>query len=62
MYRGLLTIGITFGNVGEKLVDDEWIKEKYVDDLMPYEPMDIKRLQGRYNYQKMCWRYCPIGK
>jgi hypothetical protein len=53
MYRRLLSIATAFGNVGAKHVDDMWIKDKYVDALMPYEPMHIKSLQGRYNYFQM---------
>jgi hypothetical protein len=44
MYKRILTIATTFGNVCAKHVDDDWIKEEYVDALMPYEPMDIKSL------------------
>jgi hypothetical protein len=53
MYRRLLSIATAFGSVGAKHVDDMWIKDKYVDALMPYEPMHIKSLQGRYNYFQM---------
>jgi hypothetical protein len=53
MYRRLLTIATKFGNAGDKHVDDMWVKYKYVDARMPYEPMGIKSLQGRYNYAQM---------
>jgi hypothetical protein len=43
----------TFTNLGAKHIDDEWIKSKYVSALMPFEPIDLKSLQGRYNYYEM---------
>jgi hypothetical protein len=53
MYKRLLSIAKAFKNVGAKHIDDEWVKEKYIDALMPYEPINIKSLQGRYNYHQM---------
>ena len=34
-------------------MDDAWIKRKYVSALMPFEPTDLKSLQGRHNYHLM---------
>src|SRR4051812_743697 len=53
MYRRLKTTATTFRNVGASHVDDSWIKRKYVSALMPFEPTDLKSLQGRHNYHLM---------
>src|SRR4051812_21933679 len=53
MYRRLKAIATTFRNHGAAHVDDPWIKRKYVSALMPFEPTDLKRLQGRHNYHLM---------
>ncbi len=39
--------------MGASHVDDAWIKRKYVSALMPFEPTDLKSLQGRHNYHLM---------
>jgi hypothetical protein len=39
--------------VGAKHIDDAWIKDKYIDALVPYETIDIKSILGRYNYGQM---------
>ena len=38
---------------GATHVDDAWIKRKYVSALMPFEPTDLKSLQGRHDYHLM---------
>ena len=43
----------TFRNHSAAHVDDAWIKRKYVSALMPFEPTDLKSLQGRHNYHLM---------
>ncbi|KAM0887545.1 hypothetical protein ACQ4PT_028956 [Festuca glaucescens] len=53
MYRRLLTIVDAFANVGSKHIDDFWIKDKYIDAIMPYEPIDVKSLLGRESYPKL---------
>ena len=53
MYRRLKTTATAFRNVGASHVDDAWIKRKYVSALMPFEPTDLKSLQGRHNYHLM---------
>src|SRR4051812_48338400 len=53
MYRRLKSIATTFRNHGASHVDDAWIKRKYVSALMPFEPTDLKSLQGRHNYHLM---------
>ena len=42
-----------FRALGATYVDDAWIKRKYVSVLMPFEPTDLKSLQGRHNYHLM---------
>src|SRR3954471_17724332 len=53
MYRRIKTTATAFRNVGASHVDDAWIKRKYVSALMPFEPTDLKSLQGRHNYHLM---------
>ena len=53
MYRRLKTIATSFSGLGATHVDDAWIKRKYVSALMPFEPTDLKSLQGRHNYHLM---------
>src|SRR3954465_12809037 len=53
MYLRLKSTATAFSNVGASHVDDAWIKRKYVSALMPFEPTDMKSLQGRHNYHLM---------
>src|SRR4051812_41198276 len=53
MYRRLKSTATAFRNVGASHVDDAWIKRKYVCALMPFDPTDLKSLQGRHNYHLM---------
>ena len=53
MYRRLKTIATAFSGLGATHIDDAWIKRKYVSALMPFEPVDLKSLQGRHNYHLM---------
>src|SRR5664279_5571725 len=53
MYRRLKTIATDFSSIGATHVDDAWIKRKYVNAHMPFEPTDLKSLQGRHNYHLM---------
>src|SRR3954465_4039650 len=53
MYQRLKTTATTFRNVSASHVYDAWIKRKYVSALMPFEPTDLKSLQGRHNYHLM---------
>ena len=32
---------------------DAWIKRKYVNALLPFEPIELKSIQGRHNYNEM---------
>ena len=47
MYRRLKTIATNFSGLGATHVDNAWIKRKYVSALMPFEPTDLKSIQGR---------------
>ena len=53
MYRRLKVVATTFRDLGASHVDDAWIKRKYISALMPFEPTDLKSLQGRHNYHLM---------
>ena len=53
MYKWLLSIATAFRNVGADHINDRWIKEKYVEALMPYEAQDLKTLKGRHNFYEM---------
>src|SRR4051812_46378166 len=53
MYRRLKLIATNFRYHGASRVDYAWIKHKYVSALMPFEPTDLKSLQGRHNYHLM---------
>jgi hypothetical protein len=53
MYGRLLTIAGSFRNVGATHIDDSWIKEKYIDCMMPFEPIDVKTLVGRECYASL---------
>jgi hypothetical protein len=53
MYRRLKAIATTFKNLGAHHIDDEWIKMKYILTLTPYEPADVKSVQGKHNFNKM---------
>ena len=52
MYGRLKILANAFYNVGTTYVDDAWIKRKYVNALMPFEPVDLKAIQGRHNILK----------
>jgi len=53
MYGRLKILAKAFYNVGATYVDDAWIKRKYVNALMPFEPVELKAIQGKYNYLEM---------
>jgi hypothetical protein len=53
MYRRLKAIATTFKNLEAHHIDDEWIKMKYVLAYMPFEPTDLKSVQGRHDYHQM---------
>jgi hypothetical protein len=53
MYRRLKAIASTFKNLGAHHIDDEWIKMKYILAYMPFEPADLKSVQGKHNFHEM---------
>ena len=42
MYGRLKVLAKTFYNVVVTYADDAWVKRKYVNALMPFEPIDMK--------------------
>ncbi|KAK1660553.1 hypothetical protein QYE76_048712 [Lolium multiflorum] len=53
MYRRLISVADAFRNVGAQHIDDFWIKDKYIDCMMPFEPVDVKSLLGRESYPSL---------
>jgi hypothetical protein len=53
MYRRLKAIATTFKNLSAHHIDDEWIKMKYILAITPYEPADVKSVQGKHNFHEM---------
>jgi hypothetical protein len=53
MYRRLKAIATTFNNLGAHHINDKWIKMKYILALTPYEPTDVKSVQGIHNFHEM---------
>ena len=53
MYRRLKAKALNFKDHGATWIDDEWIKRKYLNALLPFEADDIKSLQGRHNFNSM---------
>ncbi|KAK1667608.1 hypothetical protein QYE76_055767 [Lolium multiflorum] len=47
MYGRLLTVADAFRNVGATHNNDSWSKDKYIDCMMSFEPIDVKTLVGR---------------
>ena len=53
MYRHLKALAKRFRKLGAEHANDAWVKRKYVNALLPFEPTDLKSLQGRHNYPHM---------
>ncbi|KAK1667563.1 hypothetical protein QYE76_055722 [Lolium multiflorum] len=53
MYGRLLTVADAFRIVGASHINDSWIKEKYIECMMPFEPIDVKTLVGRECYASL---------
>ena len=53
MYIRLKVLARKFYNVGSTYADDAWVKRKYVNALMPFEPIELKGIQGKHNYIHM---------
>ena len=44
MYGRLKTLAKAFYDVGATYVDDAWVKRKYVNALLPFEPIELKSI------------------
>jgi hypothetical protein len=53
IYQRLKAIATTFKNLRGHHIDDEWIKMKYIFAYMPFEPADLKSVQGKHNFHEM---------
>lgn len=53
MYRRLKALAITFRDLGATHVDDNWIKRKYINALLPFEPADLRILKNKHNFEKI---------
>ncbi|KAK1607124.1 hypothetical protein QYE76_030797 [Lolium multiflorum] len=53
IYGRLITVADAFRNVGATHINDSWIKDKYIDCMMPFEPIDVKTLVGRECYSSL---------
>ncbi|KAK1683797.1 hypothetical protein QYE76_044645 [Lolium multiflorum] len=53
MYARLVTVADAFRIVGATHINDSWIKDKYIDCMLPFEPIDVKTLVGRECYSSL---------
>ncbi|KAK1682994.1 hypothetical protein QYE76_043842 [Lolium multiflorum] len=53
MYARLVTVADAFRIVGATHINDSWIKDKYIDCMMSFEPIDVKTLVGRECYSSL---------
>ncbi|KAK1603087.1 hypothetical protein QYE76_037260 [Lolium multiflorum] len=53
MYGRLLTVADAFRLIGATHINDAWIKEKYIECMMPFVPIDVKTLVGRECYSSL---------
>ncbi|KAK1694085.1 hypothetical protein QYE76_010782, partial [Lolium multiflorum] len=53
MYGRLLTVADSFRLIGATHINDSWIKEKYIECMMPFVPIDVKTLVGRECYSSL---------
>ncbi|KAK1663235.1 hypothetical protein QYE76_051394 [Lolium multiflorum] len=53
MYARLITVADAFRIVGATHINDSWIKDKYIDCMMSFEPIDVKTLVGRECYSSL---------
>ncbi|KAK1679271.1 hypothetical protein QYE76_040119 [Lolium multiflorum] len=53
MYSRLLIVADSFRLIGATHINDSWIKEKYIECMMPYVPIDVKTLVGRECYSSL---------
>ncbi|KAK1616821.1 hypothetical protein QYE76_022338 [Lolium multiflorum] len=53
MYGRLLIVADAFRLSGASHINDSWIKEKYIECMMPFVPIDVKTLVGRECYSSL---------
>ena len=53
LYRRLKALAITFRDLGATYVDDDWIKRKYINALLPFEPDDLNTIKSKHNFDHM---------
>ncbi|KAK1574708.1 hypothetical protein QYE76_018490 [Lolium multiflorum] len=53
MYARLLTVADAFRLIGATHINDSWIKDKYIECMMPFVPIDVKTLVGRECYSSL---------
>jgi hypothetical protein len=53
MYHRLKALAISFRDLGATYVDDDWIKRKYINALLPFEPADLRILKNKHNFEQM---------
>ncbi|KAK1643099.1 hypothetical protein QYE76_060904 [Lolium multiflorum] len=53
MYSRLLIVADDFRLIGATHINDSWIKEKYIECMMPYVPIDVKTFVGRECYSSL---------
>ncbi|KAK1601452.1 hypothetical protein QYE76_018638 [Lolium multiflorum] len=53
MYGRLLIVADAFRLCGATHINDSWIKEKYIECMMPFVPIDVKTLVGRECYSSL---------
>ncbi|KAK1669209.1 hypothetical protein QYE76_057368 [Lolium multiflorum] len=53
MYGRLLIVADAFRLSGATHIHDSWIKEKYIECMMPFVPIDVKTLVGRECYSSL---------
>ncbi|KAK1618039.1 hypothetical protein QYE76_023556 [Lolium multiflorum] len=53
MYGRLLIVADAFRLSGATHINDSWIKEKYIECMMPFVPIDVKTIVGRECYSSL---------
>jgi hypothetical protein len=46
----LKALAISFRDLGATYVDDDWIKRKFINALLPFEPTDLRILKNKHNF------------
>jgi hypothetical protein len=53
MYRRLKALCVAMKDLGAYYVDDNWVKRKFVQALLPFEESKLNSIKGRSNYFTM---------